>query len=78
MNMPGFTAEISIYKSSRHHNARVGSTIAVSDGRVVPQVSRKCFMLAAFCFSLGMSPLGVLCWSEYYAVCTGHDPIWQS
>lgn len=42
MNMPEFTAETSLYKTSRHYRARTGTSNAWVDGQgVLPQLSRQ-------------------------------------
>jgi hypothetical protein len=37
MNMPGFTAETSVYKTSGHYTLAVGRVNAVNDSQIIPQ-----------------------------------------
>ena len=42
MNIPGFTAEISLYNASRHYRAMAGPPNALVNGRgVLPQLRRQ-------------------------------------
>jgi len=64
MTMPGFTAEVSLYKPTTAYQA-VPNSVAMIGGPVVPALLRECFCSLHF---------GCQCWVSKFACDDPHVP----